>query len=603
MFPPHLMDPWWPMSWYGVSLLSLMKPSIPPSPRLQFAACGLSWHGRLAAVTFVLAVFALLTNPGVEAQTTLTVNGASGSNTVSTAQSTTGGLVINQIFGVEYLLVGGGGASGAIFGANASGAGGAGGLLHNTGTGAPLALSGNAYAVTVGAGGQGTPGNSSPSASPFAAGSNGADSVFGGPGISTLTAFGGGGGGVGRANSGAENNGRNGGSGGAAGGRAGTSGGLGTSGQGNTGGGQNGKGGGAGQSGAAGGQGLQVNITGTSTYYAGGGGDSAQSVLGGGGRGSGSANTAPQNGSPNTGGGGGSAWSDNGAGMSGASGGSGIVVLRYGGLVLPGLTTSVTSGSGAVTRTSYTADGTNGVNGQLYQVYSFTIGSSTTSGSFAFDMSAVNLNARLGTTLTGVISGTGGLTFNGPGRLTLDALNTYSGSTTVAAGTLALVQAGAVGGSSGISILGGASLDVSGIGGGFSLGTGQSLGGAGSILGNLTFGSGSQLVFSQTATLTLSGGTASFFSGTPGSRFGIDDLIGLTSSTPESTYTLLSGAVDTTNLDNVGASNAFNLGGGKSAYFQSGSLQVVVVPEPGSVALALLGLGGAAWALRRRAAR
>lgn len=545
----------------------------------------------------MLAASWILATPGVMAQSTLTVNGASGSNTVSTAQSTTGGLVINQIFGVEYLLVGGGGGSGGVWGENASGAGGAGGLLHNTGTGAPLALSGNAYAVTVGAGGQGSAGNLSPSASGFAAGGNGANSVFSGTGISTLTAFGGGGGGVGHSSAGAMNNGRNGGSGGAPGGQSGASAGLGTSGQGNAGGGLNGKGGGAGQSGTAGGQGLQVNITGTSTYYAGGGGDGAQSVLGGGGAGSGTQNNAPQNGSPNTGGGGGNAWANN--AMSGASGGSGIVVLRYGGLVLPGLATSVTSGSGTVTRTSYTADGTNGVNGQLYQVYSFTIGSSTTSGSFAFDMSAVDLGARLATTLTGTISGTGNLTFNGPGRLTLNAINTYSGSTTVAAGTLALGQAGAVAGSSGISILNGAAFDVSGIGGGFSLGSGQSLGGAGSILGNLTFGAGSQLMFSQTATLALSGGTASFFSGTPGSRFGIDDLIGLTSSTPESTYTLLSGAVDTTNLDNVGASNALNLGGGKSAYFQSGGLQVVVVPEPGALALVGIGIAAAAQALRR----
>jgi hypothetical protein len=48
-------------------------------------------------------------------------------------------------------------------------------------------------------------------------------------------------------------------------------------------------------------------------------------------------------------------------------------------------------------------------------VNAFTIGSSTTSGTFSFDMSGVNLNARLGTTMTGTISGDGGLTFASTG--------------------------------------------------------------------------------------------------------------------------------------------------------------------------------------------
>jgi hypothetical protein len=60
---------------------------------------------KLAATAAFVSVgtvaFVLLTTPGVMAQTTLTLNGASGTNTLSATQSTTGGLVINQIFGVE----------------------------------------------------------------------------------------------------------------------------------------------------------------------------------------------------------------------------------------------------------------------------------------------------------------------------------------------------------------------------------------------------------------------------------------------------------------------------------------------------------------------
>jgi autotransporter-associated beta strand protein len=200
----------------------------------------------------------------------------------------------------------------------------------------------------------------------------------------------------------------------------------------------------------------------------------------------------------------------------------------------------------------------------------------------------------------GVGGGALSLTKAGSGSLTLAGPNTFTGATTVSAGTLKLDVAGAVGSSSGLSIASGASLDVTALEVGLALGLGQSLGGAGSILGDLVFGSGSKLVFSTSDTLLMAGGTASFFLGTPGSRFGIDDLIGISASTPLGTYTLISGTVDMTNLDNFGAANAFDLGDGKTAYFQQGSLQVVVVPEPGTLLMAGLGIAALGWAVRRR---
>ena len=62
----------------------------------------------------------LLTSPGVMAQTTVTLKGARGTTPYSLAQSTTGGIIINQVFGADYPVVGGGGGGG----------GGAGGLLE-----------------------------------------------------------------------------------------------------------------------------------------------------------------------------------------------------------------------------------------------------------------------------------------------------------------------------------------------------------------------------------------------------------------------------------------------------------------------------------------
>jgi hypothetical protein len=136
--------------------------------------------------------------------------------------------------------------------------------------------------------------------------------------------------------------------------------------------------------------------------------------------------------------------------------------------------------------------------------------------------------------------------------------------------------------------------------GGFTLGEirGGVLGGNASILGNLSF-SGLDLFglrFDESSTLTVSGTT------TFGGAFGIANLVGLDSSVNFGTYTLIDGTVDFTNVENVGLANAVGIGGGKLAYFEHGSLNLVVaVPEPTS--FALLGLGIAGWVIFRRRAR
>ncbi|MRN68030.1 autotransporter-associated beta strand repeat-containing protein, partial [Brucella sp. 10RB9213] len=63
--------------------------------------------------------------------------------------------------------------------------------------------------------------------------------------------------------------------------------------------------------------------------------------------------------------------------------------------------------------------------------------------------------------LAGVISGTGSLVQNGGGTLTLSGVNTYTGGTTVAAGTLAVANDNNLGGASGgLVINDGATLQV-----------------------------------------------------------------------------------------------------------------------------------------------
>ncbi|MFM7243463.1 MAG: beta strand repeat-containing protein [Planctomycetaceae bacterium] len=124
--------------------------------------------------------------------------------------------------------------------------------------------------------------------------------------------------------------------------------------------------------------------------------------------------------------------------------------------------------------------------------------------------------------------------------------------------------------------------------------SGASVGGTGRVDGNLSLQAGAGFRFSPSSTLTVGGSTS--FGG-----FGVANILGLDATTPQGTYTLISGLIDFTNVANVGSGNAVSLGSGKSAYLQQGSLQLVVVPEPSSVALAVGGVMAVVVAARRRA--
>jgi len=255
---------------------------------------------------------------------------------------------------VDVLIVAGGGSGGA----NLGGGGGAGGLIYNTG----VAVAGQSYTITIGAGGprllaeQDNP--------PKQNGNN--SSALG------ITAIGGGSG-----SGGTSQDPNSGGSGGGQSGYRSNSAGSGTSGQGNQGGGGGGGspnypgGGGGGRgsqgqqpansssAGGNGGTGLQVNIDGNNFYWAGGGGGGSYTEpngagnggLGGGGGGGCDSGTAGSGGGSalNSGGNGvsgGTGWAGSGGANTGGggggsshirsgvwpysgAGGSGIVIIRY----------------------------------------------------------------------------------------------------------------------------------------------------------------------------------------------------------------------------------------------------------------------------------
>ena len=194
----------------------------------------------------------------------------------------------------------------------------------------------------------------------------------------------------------------------------------------------------------------------------------------------------------------------------------------------------------------------------------------------------VTVNKTSGTdTFSGDIQGAQGFIKAGSGILILAGSSSYSGATAVNQGGL-LVN----GTNSGV--------------GAVTVASGAWIGGDGSLAGGLALAVQAKFIFNSAATLDVAGAVSL------DDAFSVDSLVNSDGSVidwgsiADGTYTLINTTSTFNNISNFGAANAADIGGGRTAYFQNGSLQLVVVPEPGAFGLASLGIAAAAWAFRRR---
>lgn len=215
-------------------------------------------------------------------------------------------------------------------------------------------------------------------------------------------------------------------------------------------------------------------------------------------------------------------------------------------------------------------------------------------------------------TISGDIATAGGsLTKDGAGTLVLSGSNTYSGGTGVNAGTLAVngsLGSGLVSVASAATLMGSGTIGgaVSILGGGI-VAPGNSPGTL-SVNDAFTLADTSVLSFEFNAQNTTVGG-------------GVNDLItGVTNLTLDGVLNI-SGSGDWTSIANNTTWRLFNytgtltdnvlsigtqptLGAGQTLQISTataGQVNLVIVPEPGGILLAAVGMAGAAWLVRRRA--
>ena len=216
-----------------------------------------------------------------------------------------------------------------------------------------------------------------------------------------------------------------------------------------------------------------------------------------------------------------------------------------------------------------------------------------------------------------VLTGTGGLTKSGAGRLTLNGSNTYAGATTVTAGSL-FVDGGQANGA--VQVDAGGTLGGSGvIGGAATIDGVLSPGNSPGVLtvGGLVLAGSSTSIFeidglvrgTQYDGLDITGGSGPTYGGTLSLVFGNASAFGNTEVFNLFDFTGASAggfsSVTSTGFYGgtwSGASGLWTLqSGGQTLTFSESTGDISVVPEPAILGLVGIGMAAAAWARRSRA--
>jgi autotransporter-associated beta strand protein len=204
----------------------------------------------------------------------------------------------------------------------------------------------------------------------------------------------------------------------------------------------------------------------------------------------------------------------------------GSATLTVGGTNSSGTFAGAITGTGGIVKTgsgTFTLTGTNSYSGgTIISAGTLQLGNGGATGSIAGDV-ADNANFAIkrsdAFTFSGVISGSGALHQLGTGSTTLTAIESYGGSTSIAAGRLALSGAGNIATSSGV--LADGAFDISGVSG------------AGTSIQTLS-GSGSVALGTKTLTLTNASGD---FAGAIGGTGGLTLAAGKETLSGLNTYT------------------------------------------------------------------
>ena len=196
----------------------------------------------------------------------------------------------------------------------------------------------------------------------------------------------------------------------------------------------------------------------------------------------------------------------------------------------------------------------------------------------------------------GAAGGTGGsLTLGGPGELILTAAESYTGATTLAAGTLALSGAGSIAASSGLSLASGSTFDMSGE----TAATIQELTGvAGATVdlgaGTLTISENENDDTSTFAGVIADGG----LSGGAGGSLTVTQLLNLTGVSTYTGKTSVSGYLEISGSGSIHSSSKVSLTTAGATLDISGATAPVVINKLGGVAGTVTDLGSSSNVLK-----